>query len=73
MKKGFGLLEFVIVVCLFIAIAIPLFGYYSRNIINKNSQTGRIEQQKYIDSQVKIIEDAKSLQIKRLEMLNQGN
>ena len=65
MKNGVGLLDLLLV--------IPLYGMYSKNIINKDSQTRFIEQKKYVDNQVKIIEDAKALQIKRLEMLNQGN
>ena len=73
MKNGVGLLDLLFVLLIILLLVIPLYGMYSKNIINKDSQTKFIEQKKYVDNQVKIIEDAKALQIKRLEMLNQGN
>ena len=73
MKNGVGLLDLFFVLLIILLLVIPLYGMYSKNIINKDSQTRFIEQKKYVDNQVKIIEDAKALQIKRLEMLNQGN
>jgi hypothetical protein len=73
MKNGVGLLDLLFVLLIILLLVIPLYGMYSKNIINKDSQTRFIEQKKYVDNQVKIIEDAKALQIKRLEMLNQGN
>jgi competence protein ComGC len=73
MKNGVGLLDLLFVLLIILLLVIPLYGMYSKNIINKDSQTRFIEQKKYVDNQVKIIEDAKARQIKRLEMLNQGN